>query len=228
MNRAPEAFIFDLDGVIVDSAEYHYQAWGQLAAELGIPFDRATNERLKGVSRMQSLELILENSGEPRAYSAEEKLKLAGKKNELYKQLIGQITPADLLPGIAGLLHDIREAGLCIGLASASHNAPFIIQRLQISDCFGVIVDPATLRLGKPDPEIFLSAAAQLGVPPEHCIGVEDARAGIEAIQSAGMFAVGVGDPVSMQGADLIIGHGEEMKYSNIVGFYHIMMNKTT
>ncbi|WP_379138579.1 beta-phosphoglucomutase [Paenibacillus sp. sgz500958] len=224
MNSSVKAFIFDLDGVIVDSAEYHYLAWGQLALELGIPFDRSYNERLKGVSRMQSLELILENSKDFRGYSEAEKLMLADRKNEHYKQLIEQITPADLLPGIARLLHDILEASLRIGLASASHNAPAIVKRLQIADCFDVIVDPGTLKKGKPDPEIFLTAAAQLGVPPKSCIGIEDAQAGIQAIKDAGMFAVGVGENVSMQGADMIIRHGE-INYSNIVESYYNMLN---
>ncbi|WP_326082176.1 beta-phosphoglucomutase [Paenibacillus graminis] len=225
MSSPIKAFIFDLDGVIVDSAEYHYQAWGQLARELGIPFDRSYNERLKGVSRMQSLELILENPKNLQAYSAAEKLMLADRKNENYKRLIEQITPADLLPGIAGLLSDIMEADLRIGLASASHNAPAIIQRLQIADSFDVIVDPGTLKQGKPDPEIFLTAAALLGVSPESCIGIEDAESGIQAIQRAGMFAVGVGDPISMQGADMILQHGEELNYPNIVEFYHKVLN---
>jgi len=224
LSRFIKAFIFDLDGVIVDSAEYHYRAWGQLAMEMGIPFDRSYNERLKGVSRMQSLELILENSKDSLNYSETEKLRLADRKNEHYKRLIEQITPVDLLPGMARLLHDILEADLRIGLASASHNAPAIVQQLQIADCFDVIVDPGTLKKGKPDPEIFLTAAALLGVLPESCIGIEDARAGIQAIQSAGMFAVGVGNPASMHGADMIIQHGE-INYSDIVEYYHKMLN---
>lgn len=224
MSSSIKAFIFDLDGVIVDSAEYHYQAWGQLAMELGIPFDRTHNERLKGVSRMESLELILENSKD-HAYTPSEKMLLADRKNDNYKQLIEQISPGDLLPGIGRLLQDLREADIRIGLASASHNAPIIVQRLQIASYIDVIVDPGTLRKGKPDPEIFLTAASLLGVPPESCIGIEDAEAGVQAIKSAGMFAVGVGDPVSMQAADMIIQYGEEMSYSIIVDYYHNMSN---
>lgn len=225
MSSSIKAFIFDLDGVIVDSAEYHYQAWGQLAMELGIPFDRTHNERLKGVSRMDSLELILENSKDPHTYTPSEKMLLADRKNDNYKQLIEHISPGDLLPGIGRLLQDLREADIRIGLASASHNAPIIVQRLQIASYIDVIVDPGTLRKGKPDPEIFLTAASLLGVSPESCIGIEDAEAGVQAIKSAGMFAVGVGDPVSMQAADMIIQNGEEMTYSIIVDYYHNMSN---
>jgi len=228
LNNAIKAFIFDLDGVIVDSAEYHYLAWAQLAEELGIPFDRSYNERLKGVSRMESLALILDNARDCKTYTTSEKMKLADRKNENYKQLIQRITPEDLLPGIAKLLQDLRTADIRIGLASASHNAPLIVDLLQVTSYFDVIVDPGTLKKGKPDPEIFLTAASLLGVTPDSCIGIEDAEAGIQAIQRAGMFAVGVGDPVSMQAADMVISHGNEMNYAHIVEYYRTMSKKSS
>lgn len=224
LSNAIKACIFDLDGVIVDTAKYHYLAWKELASELDIPFDLSYNERLKGVSRMESLELILANSKDPRDYSPAEKTILANRKNENYKRLIEKITPEDLLPGIAQLLYDLQEADIQIGLASASRNAPTIIDRLQIASFFDVIVDPDRLQKGKPDPEIFLTAANLLRVTPEECIGIEDAEVGIEAIRSAGMFAIGVGDPISMQAADMIISAGETIKLSNIVELRLIMI----
>lgn len=199
--RTLEAVIFDLDGVIVDTAEQHYQAWKMLADELGIDFDREINERLKGVSRMASLDIILERS--EKQYSAEEKEAMAARKNGYYVELIERITPEDLLPGIQELLKGLKERGIKVALASASKNAPKVIERLRVGEYFDVIVDVATLAKGKPDPEIFLRAAELLDVPRDNCIGVEDAEAGIRAIKAAGMFAVGVGSPEQMHAADL-------------------------
>jgi beta-phosphoglucomutase len=198
-----EAVIFDLDGVITDSAEYHYLAWKALADELDIPFDRDKNERLKGVSRMESLAIILEDSG--LHFSENEKAALADRKNEVYKEMIGRITPADLLPGIGKLLDALQERGIAIGLASASRNAPLILDRLEARKWFQAVADPGAVRKGKPDPEIFLKAAEMLGVAPAHCIGVEDASAGVEAIKAAGMMAVGIGSREQLGAADLVL-----------------------
>lgn len=199
-----QAVIFDLDGVITDSAEYHYLAWQALADELGIPFSREKNERLKGVSRMESLELVLEGSGLALLPEAE-KFRLAEKKNDHYKEMIGRITPADLLPGIPELLDSLRERGISAGLASASLNAPLILERLGAAHWFQAVADPAELRKGKPDPEIFLKAAELLGAAPGNCIGVEDAAAGVAAIKAAGMKAVGIGNAAQLGAADLLL-----------------------
>ena len=203
-----EAVIFDLDGVITDSAEYHYQAWKKLADELEIPFDREFNHQLRGVGRMDSLELILSRVPE-RSYSEEKKQELAAKKNEIYKDLITQISPDDLLPGIESLLKELKEAGIHIALASASRNAPAIMDNLQIGDLFEVMTDPGKVKKGKPDPEQFFMAAEMLGVPIRNCVGVEDAQAGVEAIRGAGMFCVGVGD--YLEGADWKVSGTEEL-----------------
>lgn len=197
------AVVFDLDGVITDTAHFHFLAWRELAHSIGLPFDEAFNERLKGIDRMGSLELILAQ-GE-RGYCAVEKEAMAARKNAHYQRLLETMTAEHLLPGAAEALAAVRAAGLKIGLASVSKNAATVLQRLGITDRFDVVVDAALIRRGKPDPEIFLSAAQQLGVPPAACIGVEDAVAGVQAIKSAGMYAVGVGDPAVLQQADDVI-----------------------
>ncbi|GIP59608.1 beta-phosphoglucomutase [Paenibacillus woosongensis] len=209
-----EAVIFDLDGVITDTAEYHYLAWKELAEELGLPFDRAKNERLKGVSRMESLEIVLEDS--ERSYTAEEKAELAKRKNASYKRMIEHITPADLLPGIRELLMSLQEQGIAVGLASASHNAPFILERLGASSWFQAVADPGSARKGKPDPEIFLLAAEMLGADPANCIGVEDAEAGIAAIRAAGMKAVGIGSAAQLGAADLLLASTAELSLDKL------------
>lgn len=200
-----KAVIFDLDGVITDSAKYHYLAWKELADELHIPFDEAYNEKLKGVSRMESLELILTNSPQKRNDSQAEKLAMAEKKNDNYKELIKQITPNDTLPGILEFLKALKQEGMKIGLASVSKNAPFIIGQLKLEPYFDYIADAASVPNAKPFPDIFLACVDDFGLLAQECIGVEDARTGVESIHRAGMKAVGVGTVSEMEEADLII-----------------------
>lgn len=200
-----KAVIFDLDGVVTDSAVYHYQAWKLIADKLSIPFDSNYNEKLKGVSRMESLNLILDNGKGRDAYSLEEKEQLAFEKNENYKELIKQITPEDLLPGIKKLLTELKVHNIKIALASVSRNAAFIIEQLQVGSYFDYIADAGKVERSKPFPDIFLDCSDNLNVNPWDCIGVEDAKAGIEAIHRAGMKAVGVGTKEQMQDADLIL-----------------------
>jgi beta-phosphoglucomutase len=198
-----KAVIFDLDGVITDTAHYHYLAWKRLAESEGVHFDHAFNEQLKGIDRMGSLDLIL--AGSPRSYSAARKQELADLKNRHYQELIATMTQADLLPGAVDALASVREAGLRIGLASVSRNAFTVLERLGIRERFDYVVDAAQIAKSKPHPEIFLTAALQLGVAPVDCLGVEDAVAGVAAIKSAGMVALGIGDPAVLTQADLVI-----------------------
>ncbi|OEG00139.1 beta-phosphoglucomutase [Vulcanibacillus modesticaldus] len=204
-----EAVIFDLDGVITDTAEYHFLAWKKLADKIGVPFDREFNEKLKGIGRLESLELIL-NQGNKKL-TEQEKLELAKEKNEYYLELIQGITPANLLPGILPLLKELKENGIKIALASASKNAKTVIDKLQIKEYFDYVVDAAKIKKGKPDPEIFMTAAEELNLPYQNCIGIEDAEAGILAIKAAKMMAIGVGKTDSMKEADLIVKDTDEL-----------------
>jgi beta-phosphoglucomutase len=198
-----KAVIFDLDGVITDTAHYHYLAWKRLAESEGVAFDEAFNEQLKGIDRMGSLDLIL--AGASRDYSPQEKLALADTKNLHYQQLIATMSAADLLPGAVAALDAVRAAGLKIGLASVSKNAFSVLDRLGIRDRFDDVVDAGLLENSKPHPEIFLTAAGHLGVAPADCLGVEDAVAGVASIKAAGMFALGVGSPQVLTQADVVI-----------------------
>lgn len=208
-----KAVIFDLDGVITDTAEHHYLAWKHTAEQIGIEIDRSFNERLKGIDRERSLDTILIHGGAAGTYREAEKQEIMRRKNQYYQKLIQTLTPHDLLPGIAGLFAELKKENVSIALASSSRNAPAILQRLGLIDEFHAVVDPAALAHGKPDPEIFLTAAALLGVPPSQCAAIEDAEAGIAAIKSAGMFAVGVGEETSLSGADLIVPNTNELTF---------------
>lgn len=198
--RPAQALIFDLDGVLTDTAQTHYRAWKRMADEEGLAFDQHVNERLKGVDRMSSLEIILRHAG--RTLSAEQKLALAERKNGYYVEAIAEVTSADLFPGVARVLEQARARGLKLGLASASRNAAALLDRLGIAERFDYIADAARIARAKPAPDIFLDVAAALGVAPAQCIGIEDAAAGVAAIKSAGMAAVGIGDARTLAQAD--------------------------
>ncbi|BAV02217.1 beta-phosphoglucomutase [Lactococcus formosensis subsp. formosensis] len=189
-----KAVLFDLDGVITDTAEYHFQAWKALAEELGIDgVDRTFNEQLKGVSREDSLRKILELGGKLEAYDDETFAQLAQRKNDNYVQMIQKVGPDDIYPGILDLLKDLRAKNIKIALASASKNGPFLLEAMGLSSYFDAIADPAKVAASKPAPDIFLAAAAGVGVPITSCIGIEDAQAGITAIKAAGALPIGVG-----------------------------------
>lgn len=198
-----KAIIFDLDGVIVDTAKYHYLAWSNLAKELGFTFTKEDNELLKGVSRVRSLEILLE-IGDVKL-SQEDFDSYANKKNDEYVKLIKELTPADILPGVKDFILELKNKGYLISLGSASKNAVFILNHLQLTDYFDSIVDGTHVSKAKPDPEVFLTAAKNLGVDPSNCVVFEDAVAGVEAGKNAGMRVIGVGNVNILKTADLII-----------------------
>ncbi|ELY4672309.1 beta-phosphoglucomutase [Cronobacter muytjensii] len=216
----PDAVIFDLDGVITDTAHLHFVAWRQVAADIGISIDETFNQQLKGISRMGSLERILTFGGKDGQFSAAEKAALAARKNACYVDSLRSLTPQAVLPGIAELLPALREAGIGIGLASVSLNAPAILRALGLADAFDFCADAARLTHSKPDPEIFLAACAGLGVRPERCIGVEDAQAGIDAINACGMIAVGIG--ASLNGAQLRLDDTAQLTWPRL----HVLWNQ--
>ncbi len=203
MIQAMHAAIFDLDGVIVDTARYHFLAWKRLARSLGFDFTETDNERLKGVSRERSLEILLEIGGLTLDDIA--KAEAASRKNEWYKNYITQLNSTEVLPGAREYLQNLRARGVRIALGSASRNANMILDRLGITSLFDVLVDGNVVSQVKPHPEVFLRAAQELGCPPMHCVVFEDAAAGIQAAHRAGMGAIGVGNPVILQEADMVI-----------------------
>jgi beta-phosphoglucomutase len=194
-------FIFDLDGVLTDTAEYHYQAWQRLADELGIPFDRQHNEALRGVSRRRSLELLLAG----RVYPEEQMLEMMERKNRYYQELLKQVTPKDLLPGVRNLLEALRAADLKIAIGSASKNAREVVQRLHIAPYFDDMADGYSVVRPKPAPDLFVYAAGLLRVCVNECVVFEDAAAGVEAAKVAGMYAVGLGPIERVGQADLVL-----------------------
>ena len=186
-----KAVIFDLDGVIVSTDEYHYRAWKQLSEEEGISFDREVNHRLRGVSRMESLDILLERAS--RRYTPEEKQEMAWRKNETYGQLLSKISPSDILPGVLEILDDLKQLGIQIAIGSSSKNAPVILKQIGMEDRFYAIVDGNDIVKSKPDPEVFLLAAERLGTVPAECLVIEDASVGVEAATAAGMACLAVG-----------------------------------
>ncbi|WP_040949918.1 beta-phosphoglucomutase [Gorillibacterium massiliense] len=195
--------IFDLDGVIVDTAKYHYLAWKWLASELGFDFTEKDNERLKGVSRMRSLDILLEVGGITLDEARKEEL--AAQKNQLYVDYISKIDENELLPGAKAYMLGLKERGVKISLGSASKNAGLILDKLGITELFDAIVDGTKVAKAKPDPEVFLLAAQELGLSAAECVVYEDALAGIEAAHAAGMKAVGIGEAHNLPDADMLV-----------------------
>lgn len=198
-----QAAIFDLDGVIVDTAKFHYQAWKETAKELGLDFTLEQNELLKGVSRMASLDILLNLAGV--TASQKEKERMADEKNQRYVLLTQTVTPADALPGIVDCITQLKRRGVKIVLGSASKNARPVLDRLGLTGQFDTIVDGTQVSNPKPDPEVFLKGAELTGVPTDRCVVFEDSVAGIQAAKTGGMFAVGVGDPSILALADIVV-----------------------
>ena len=187
-----KAVILDLDGVITSTDEYHYQGWKHIADEEKIYFDRQINQRLRGISRMQSLEILLEKSR--RTYTSEEKKQLAERKNNYYRELLKKnLTPDETLPGVMDILNALKKKDIKIAIASSSKNTPVILRYIGLADFFDAVVAGNSVSKSKPDPEVFLLAAQKLGIPPEQCLVVENAEAGVEAGLAGGMRVLAVG-----------------------------------
>ncbi|HAP3803645.1 beta-phosphoglucomutase [Enterococcus faecalis] len=210
-------FIFDLDGVITDTAKFHYQAWKALADSLGIPIDETFNETLKGISRMDSLDRILAHGHRENAFTPAEKEALAQQKNDHYVQLLEHLTTEDVLPGVVPLLQQAQARHIPCAVASASKNAPLILEKLGVRAYFATIVDPDSLSKGKPDPEIFLAAADSIGVLPQNAIGFEDAQSGIDGLKAAGIYAVGLSASQPLIGADMQVSEMTELSVDTLL-----------
>jgi beta-phosphoglucomutase len=209
------ACIFDLDGVIVDTAKYHYLAWKRLTDQLGIHFTVEDNERLKGVSRMASLEIILEIGN--RNIDESLKLEYATLKNKWYTDYISKMTPADILPGCRKFIKELRNADIRTAIGSASRNTPMILERVGILDLFDAVADGNIVSKAKPDPEVFIKAAELVQVKPPDCIVFEDAVAGVQAALNAGMMCIGIGSPRILTEAHFVIPGLNKMNISKLM-----------
>lgn len=198
-----KACIFDLDGVIVDTAKYHYLAWKRLANKLGFEFTEEDNEKLKGISRMDSLDILLEIGGKTLAYDT--KLMLAEKKNDWYVEYISKMKESEILPGVTEFLKLIQSKGIKTALGSVSKNADRILKGVRLYEYFDAVIDGTGVTHAKPNPEVFLKGSAELKVPANECVVFEDAAAGIEAALSAGMYCIGIGSPSILNRAHKII-----------------------
>lgn len=205
-----KGFIFDLDGVIVFTDKFHYQAWKKMADELGVYFDEKINHRLRGVSRMDSLEIILEKyDGKP--LSREEKEALAEKKNAIYCSLLETMTAEDVSEEVRKTLAELRKRGYHLAIGSSSKNAKFILEKVELTDAFDAISDGTNITKSKPDPEVFLKAAKYLHLLPEECMVVEDAKAGVQAAKAGGMYAAGIGEAEKSEQVDVKLGTFAEL-----------------
>lgn len=213
-----KACLFDLDGVIVDTARYHFIAWKEMADELGFVFTEKENELLKGVSRTRSLEILLELGKIDKTEAA--KLQLAERKNQRYLEHVNQMTVAEILPGVTRFLDDLRSNGILIALGSASKNAPLILERIHLKEKFDAIVDGNSVSKAKPDPEVFLKGARLLKVEPNECLVFEDAQAGIDAALNGGMSVIGIGSSENLSYADHIIPGFKKLDYELLTKWY--------
>jgi beta-phosphoglucomutase len=209
------ACIFDLDGVIVDTAKYHFLAWKRLADQLGIRFTEEDNERLKGVSRMASLEIILEIGN--RKPDDNRKLEYATLKNNWYVEFISKMTPDEILPGSLDFIKELRNANIRIAVGSASKNTPMILERVGILELFDAVADGNNIGKAKPDPEVFLKAAEMVGTDPVNCVVFEDAVAGVQAALNAGMMCIGIGSAKVLTEAHVVVKGLNEMNLARLL-----------
>lgn len=206
-----KGIIFDLDGILTDTVDFHFRAWQEISSELNIKIDETFNEKLKGVSRLDSLNLILEKGNKKEKYTADEKKVITEKKNQIYINLIQQLKPNDILPGMKELLEDIKTNNIKMAIASASKNAPYILKKLEIDAYFDAIVNPEKLKKGKPDPQIFSTAVKLLQLKNNEVVGIEDSSAGIESINRAGIYSIAVGDNNDLSNANIVIKSTQEL-----------------
>ncbi len=211
-----KAFLFDLDGVLTDTSELHFQAWKKLAEEEGISFTPQDNEALRGVSRRESLNLLLK--GKP--VSPGQAHQMMARKNGYYIRLVEQMTPADLLPGALDMIEEIRQLGLKQAIVSSSKNALLVLERLQITAKFDAVIDGNAPARSKPHPDLFLLAAQALGLPPANCLVVEDAEAGVQAAHAAGMPALGLGPPERVGAAQLVFPSLQSHTARQVLAFF--------
>lgn len=209
-------FIFDLDGVLTDTAEYHFRAWKRLADEIGIPFDRQENEALRGIPRRESLLRLLQGC----SYAEGQLQELMERKNNYYIEYIGQVTPSDLLPSAREFLLEVRAAGLKTAVGSASKNARLVIDRLGITHLFDTIADGHSVKRQKPAPDLFLFAARQISLKPTECVVVEDAAAGIEAALAGGFRTLGIGPASRVGAAEIILNGLHEAHLADLLARY--------
>lgn len=214
MNKLPKGCIFDLDGVICDTAKYHFLAWKKLAERLEIPFTEKENEMLKGVSRIDSLKILL--SLKNILPKEDELLRLADLKNNWYREYIQQITPDELLEGVLEFIVALKSHNIKIALGSVSKNAPDILNSLNITQYFDAVIDGNRVSHAKPDPEVFLSGASELMLDPKSCLVFEDAISGVKAAHNAGMKCIGIGDSSILSEADYVIPGFRDFSYRNL------------
>lgn len=219
-----EAVIFDMDGVIADTVGLHYEANQHIAKKLSVTFSEEMNQSLQGLSREKTVRAICDLTGEE--VSDEQVKQLSELRNEQYQRLIAELTPADALPGIYSFIRELKEKKISIALASASTNAPRVLSRLQLIDAFDVIVDVQKVRRGKPDPEIFLTAAQLLGVSSNRCVAIEDGEAGLTGILQTEMFAVGVGTHLAMKKAHWQVASTEELSLKSLINAVRMKRKK--
>lgn len=216
-----KAVIFDMDGVLTETSHEHFLAWKELANELGYELPDEVKDAVKGISRLESLEIVLQSVGLQNKYNEREKEVLATHKNNIYLELIGQFTKDNLSSGAVKLLEELKKSGVLIGLASASKNAPFLLKAMEIEEYFDAVVNPAEIANGKPAPDIFLKAAELLEVDSSECIGVEDAYAGVESILSAGMLPIGIGEKNVLSNCENVFSSLEEIDVKKLIDLWN-------
>lgn len=210
-----QAVIFDLDGVLADTAELHYESWRALAVEMEIPFDRRVNDEMRGLSRPESLAVFLR--GRETEYSDQSRAQLLDRKNDAYLRGVAELNPTDALPGARALLTGLRARGARVAVASSSRNARLVIERLGLGSLLDAIVDGNAVPDSKPDPRVFLEAAKQIDAAPKQCVVVEDAEAGVQAARAAGMRVIGIGPAQRLGRADLVVAALRELSAATVL-----------